>query len=73
MEVRSFNRDSGILTVSASAGNVQEVSDFVERLQQQEIFESVEYSGYTLVSGQDTYNIHVVCALSAGAGRGEAE
>ncbi|MDE7250610.1 MAG: hypothetical protein K2N82_12175, partial [Lachnospiraceae bacterium] len=73
VEVRSFNRDSGILTVSASAGNVQEVSDFVERLQQQEIFESVEYSGYTLVSGQDTYNIHVVCALSAGAGRGEAE
>lgn len=73
VEVRSFNRDNGILTVSASAGNVQEISDFIERLWQQEIFETVEYSGYTLVSGQNTYNIHVVCALSAGAGRGEAE
>lgn len=73
VEVRSFNKDSGILTVNASAGNVQEISDFIERLQQQGMFESVEYSGYTHVSGQDTYNIHVVCALSAGAGRGEAE
>ena len=72
VEVRSFNRDSGTLALSATSGDVREVSEFVERLTQQEIFESVEYTGYTLVSGQDNYNIYVVCALAAGAGRGEA-
>lgn len=72
VEIKSFNRDTGTLALSASSKEVREVSEFVDRLSQQEIFESVEYTGYTLVSGQNNYNIYVVCALAAGAGRGEA-
>ena len=36
---------------------------------QKPLFEAVEYSGYTLIKGQDYYNIHVVCAMAESAGR----
>lgn len=72
VEVKSFNRDSGVLALNASARDVRTINEFIEQLQQQEIFEAVEYSGYTLIGGADSYNIYVVCALSEKAGRGEA-
>lgn len=72
VEISSFNRDSGLLSMNASAADVRDISSFVAALQEQKVFEKVEYSGYTLVKGVGTYNIHIVCALCEGAGRGEA-
>lgn len=69
LEIKSFNRDSGVLTFSASAENVIEINGFIGRLKEQEMFESVEYSGYTLDAGKDSYSIHVVCAMAESAGR----
>ena len=34
-----------------------------------DIFESVEYSGYTYADSTESYTIHVVCCLTEGAGR----
>ena len=72
VEIKSFNRDSGVLSMSASAGDVRDINSFVAALQEQETFEAVEYTGYTRVKGQNNYNIHIVCALAQGAGREEA-
>ena len=72
VEITSFNRDSGVLSMDAAAVNVRDINGFVAALQEQEVFEAVEYSGYTLVKGQNIYNIHIVCALAEGAGREEA-
>lgn len=69
VEIKSFQRDSGVLTLEASAGNVRDINGFIANLQQQEIFEVVEYSGYTYVSGIDNYSIHVICCMAEGAGR----
>ena len=69
LEIKSFNRDSGVLSFGASAREVSKISEFIERLQEQEIFEAVEYSGYTLTAGKDSYSIHVVCVMAEGAGR----
>lgn len=69
LEIKNFNRDTGVLSLEASAKDVRDINGFIANLQEQEIFESVEYSGYTLVKGQDYYNIHVVCAMAEGAGR----
>ncbi len=69
LSVLSFQRDSGVLTLNASAKDVRSINGFVSALQQQEIFEAVEYSGYTYVSGLDYYNIHVVLCMAEGAGR----
>lgn len=69
LSIKSFNRDSGVLSLEATAEDVRNINGFIAALQQQEIFESIEYSGYTLVKGQNYYNIHVVCAMAEQAGR----
>ena len=69
IEIKSFQRDSGVLAIDASATDVRSINGFVANLQTQEIFENVEYSGYTYTSGPNNYSIHVVCSLAEGAGR----
>ena len=68
-EIKSFNRDSGVLTFSAAAENVIDISGFIGRLKEQEMFKKVEYSGYTLDAGKGSYTIHVVCVMEESAGR----
>lgn len=72
-EITSFNRDTGVVTIEASAQDVKVIYEFVENLQGIPEFRHVEYSGYTYVKAQDNYSIHVVCVLDEGAGRGEGE
>lgn len=69
LAIKNFNRDTGVLSLEASAKDVRDINGFIAKLQEQEVFETIEYSGYTLVKGQDYYNIHVVCAMAEGAGR----
>lgn len=69
--VRSFQRDSGVLSLEAEAKDVRAISTFVASLQEDELFASVEYSGYTYAESTDLYTIHVVCCLAEGAGRQE--
>ena len=69
IEIRSFQRDSGVLTMDAFATDVRSINGFVSNLQAQEIFEDVQYSGYTYTSGANNYSIHVVCSMAEGAGR----
>lgn len=72
-EITSFNRDTGVITIEASAMDVKVIHQFVECLQEISEFRHVEYSGYTFVKAQGNYSIHVVCVLNEGAGRGEGE
>ncbi|MBO5055435.1 MAG: hypothetical protein J6C64_03640 [Lachnospiraceae bacterium] len=69
VEIKSFQRDSGVLTLEASAADIRSINGFIAALQEKELFEAVDYSGYTYVSGLDSYNIHVVCCMAEGAGR----
>lgn len=73
VEITGFNRDTGVLTMDACAGEVGVIHEFVEKLQGLSDFCSVEYSGYTFVKAKSNYSIHVVCALSQGAGRTATE
>ena len=69
LSIKNFQRDSGVMTLEAKADNVRNINGFIEKLQKQECFEAVEYSGYTYVYGSGTYNIHVVLCMAEGAGR----
>ncbi len=69
IELKSFNRDSGVISISATANRVTEINGFIQNMQEQTIFEAVEYSGYIYMKEQDCYKIHVVCTLAAEAGR----
>lgn len=69
LEIRNFSRDSGVISLDASAADVRVINEFIERLQEQSLFAAVEYSGYTIMTGQNRYSIHVICALAESAGR----
>lgn len=69
LSIKSFNRDSGILAMSASADDARYITGFISQIQEQDIFETVEYSGYTLDEALNRYNIHVTCALKESSGR----
>lgn len=69
VELTSFHRDSGVLTLNAWSKTALQVSQFIDRLQSQEIFESVEYSGYTYDEENGSYHIRVICCMAEGAGR----
>lgn len=69
VELKNFNRDSGVIGMNASAADPRQISGFIAALQEKDIFESVEYSGYTYADSTESYTIHVVCCLTEGAGR----
>lgn len=69
IDIKSFQRDSGVLSIDAYATDVRSINVFVSNLQAQEIFEKVDYSGYTYTSGVNNYSIHIVCNMAEGAGR----
>lgn len=69
VELKNFNRDSGVIGMNASAADPRQINSFIAALQEKDIFESVEYSGYTYADSTENYTIHVVCCLTEGAGR----
>lgn len=73
VEITGFSRDTGVLTLEASSGEVNAIHEFVESLRSLPDICDVEYSGYTYMKSKGNYTIHVVCALSEGAGRPETE
>lgn len=58
----AYDETTRTLTVNASADSVNEVPKFVERLRDTELFESVQYTGYTSES-EETYFCTVGCTL----------
>ena len=65
----SFDAESGIVTVSATSGTVDEINMFIKELNNQDIFSDVNYTGYTYQENDDNWNINVSCTLSESAGR----
>ncbi|MCR5120450.1 MAG: hypothetical protein K6B44_12625 [Lachnospiraceae bacterium] len=69
IELSSFDAIAGVLSFTANSERVQDINKFIERVQDEEIFSSVSYSGYSLNEKDNTWNIHVTCILAEGAGR----
>ncbi|HCA20995.1 MAG TPA: hypothetical protein DEO87_01300, partial [Lachnospiraceae bacterium] len=70
IEIGNFNADSGIVNVSAKAKDVEKINEYIKRLEEKEIFNSVKYSGYTM-NQDNTWTINVICTFAEGVGRGE--
>lgn len=69
LQIVSFDRDTGVLTMQATASRANGISDFIDRLQELPELYEVEYQGYTYNKTLDNYSIHVSCTLAEGAGR----
>ena len=64
--IDSYSAESGILEVIATAEDVEKINKFIARLLAMDIFELVDYTGYTKNEADNTWSIHVVCTLAEG-------
>ena len=69
IEISSFDAVAGVLSFTANSERVQDINKFISRIQEEDIFSSVSYSGYSLNSKSNSWNIHVSCTLAESAGR----
>ncbi|MBR6329986.1 MAG: hypothetical protein IKR68_10145 [Lachnospiraceae bacterium] len=71
VEYEAFDAESGTITISAEAENVDLINQFIKRLTEERIFSKVDYTGYNWEPSVSKWNIHVTCTLAESAGRGE--
>lgn len=70
--ISSLNTETGIVEMTASATEVDQINAFVEALNDLDIIYNVDYSGYTMNPGDNTWNVTMVCYLNESAGKGES-
>ena len=64
--IDSYSAESGVLEMVATGEDVEKINKFIARLLSMEIFELVDYTGYTKNEADGTWSIHVVCTLAEG-------
>lgn len=62
-EISSYDSANGILSFNTSAANVEQIHQFIALLSQQEIFASVDYTGYTQ-DKEGLWNVKVNCTMA---------
>ena len=69
IEIISFDADQGKMTFSAEAESVNDIYKYIDVLLKEEIFMTVDHTGYTYDEQDGLYNIHVDCTLAESVGR----
>ncbi|MCR4609757.1 MAG: hypothetical protein K5750_08715 [Eubacterium sp.] len=70
IEIGNFNAESGVVNVTAKAKDVEKINEYIKRLEERDIFNSVKYTGYSM-NQDNTWTINVVCTFAQGVGRGD--
>ncbi|MCR4901361.1 MAG: hypothetical protein K6A23_00765 [Butyrivibrio sp.] len=65
----AYEASSGILSIQATATDVESISTFIDLLNQEDTFEYINYTGYTYNQSTEDWTINMVCALSETAGK----
>ena len=65
----SFYADKGVVEFTATSDTVDNINLFIKRLCEQNIFCNVDYTGYSYIESNDSWDIHVTVTLSESAGR----
>lgn len=65
----SFDADEGTIQMTASSDSVDNINQFIRKLNEQDIFNSVDYTGYAFNDTTANWDIHVTCTLAEAAGR----
>lgn len=69
IEISSFDANAGIISFSAKSSDVNDIYKYIDRLFDEDMFSSVEHTGYTYDGSDNTYKILVDCILSESTGR----
>lgn len=65
----SFDAKEGTMEMKASSDTVDNIYRFIGRLNEQDIFSQVDYTGYAFNDATQSWDIHVTCTLAESAGR----
>ena len=66
VEFSSYDSGSGVFATTASSYEVENINKFIAKLLSMDIFEDVDYTGYEWNESEGTWQINVICTLSAG-------
>ena len=64
VKFNSYSSSSGVFSVTARSTEVDDINAFIADLLKLDIFETVEYTGYTHISDEAGWSINVVCTLA---------
>ena len=60
----SYSASTGVYNITASSPEVEDINIFIADLMAMDIFEDVNYTGYTITSDGSRWQINVVCTLA---------
>ncbi len=69
VSVKSYDSNSGIVGITATFSDVDMINTFIDRLDSEDCFYSVNYTGYSEISSSGEWVANLQCALSETAGR----
>jgi hypothetical protein len=69
VQFESFDANSGIVSITAKSDTVDNINVFIRALCNEDIFKTVDYTGYSYDSQTELWNINVTCTLTESAGR----
>lgn len=69
VNVDSFDATEGTIQIMASSDSVDHINQFIRQLNEQDIFNNVDYTGYAYNDETQYWDIHVTCTLAEAAGR----
>lgn len=64
VDFNSYNASTGVFSITASSPEVEDINQFIADLMSIDIFESIDYTGYSLSSDGTRWQINVVCTLA---------
>lgn len=73
VEYLSFDANEGTIEIKAMAPNVDDINKFIRELSEKDVFNRIDYTGYTFDNETQMWNINVTCTMAEAAGRKEAE
>lgn len=62
-KISSYDSETGVLTFDTKALAVLDIHKFAARLAEEEIFRSVDYSGYTQDGSDGSFHVNVTCVM----------
>ena len=65
VDFNSYDSGSGIFSITASSPIVENINRFIADLMDMDIFEDVDYTGYSWNDSDETWSIKVICTLSS--------
>ena len=65
VDFNSYSSSTGVFSITASSPEVEDINQFIADLMAMDIFENVNYTGYSLSSDGKSWQINVVCTLAA--------